>query len=117
MAETVGSLIDKLTIVELRRWHTEEAMLNPQASVTVRHTAALRLHVIDEQRSDLAAELDQLWKDIIAGTKRPKIYRQMKMYNDNEMRAASTGEQPLPQPSAEAPPTRTRVLAFPKSTQ
>ncbi|HWB78438.1 MAG TPA: DUF4254 domain-containing protein [Nannocystaceae bacterium] len=106
MAETVGSLIDKLTIVELRRWHTEEAMLNPQASVTVRHTAALRLHVIDEQRSDLTAELDQLWKDIIAGTKRPKIYRQMKLYNDAAMREASTGE---------APASHTRVLAFPRS--
>jgi hypothetical protein len=89
MAETVGTLVDKLTIVELRRWHTEEAMLNADAPVTVRHTAALRLHVIDEQRADLTAELDQLWRDIIAGRARPRIYRQLKMYNDAEMREAT----------------------------
>lgn len=101
MAETVGTLIDKLTIVELRRWHTEEAMMNPGAEVGVRHTAALRLHVIDEQRADLAAELDALWVEIVAGRAKPKIYRQMKLYNDAAMREASnaggvTGRTPDP---------------------
>lgn len=90
MAETVGSLIDKLTIVELRRWHTEEAMLNPRAPDAVRHQAALRLKVIDEQRADLAHELDRLWQDITAGRALPKVYRQMKLYNDPALREAST---------------------------
>ncbi len=89
MAETVGSLIDKLTIVELRRWHTEHAMLNPKASVDVRHDAALRLRVVDEQRVDLEAELDALWSAICAGTTLPKVYRQLKLYNDPALRSAS----------------------------
>jgi Protein of unknown function (DUF4254) len=123
MAETVGTLIDKLTIVELRRWHTEEAMLNPAAEVGVRHTAALRLRVIDEQRSDLAAELDALWTEIAAGRVKPKIYRQLKLYNDAAMRRASGGaaavvDAPTPAP-APTPATVTRmpVRALPKSTR
>ncbi len=134
MAETVGTLIDKLTIVELRRWHTEEAMLNPRASVDVRHTAALRLHVIDEQRQDLTAELDKLWRDIVAGLARPKIYRQLKLYNDRAMREASdtnsasaqidspkaiseSDQRARSQPSGPPPEvTRTKVLALRRST-
>ncbi len=91
MAETVGSLVDKLTIVELRRFHTEEAMMNPNAPATVRHKAALRLRVVDEQRADLAAELDALWRAITGGSAPPKVYRQMKLYNDAAMRTASQG--------------------------
>lgn len=90
MAETVGSLVDKLTIVELRRFHTEEAMMNPRAPATVRHTAALRLRVVDEQRADLAQELDTLWRAITGGAAPPKVYRQMKLYNDPALRAASS---------------------------
>jgi len=132
MAETVGSLIDKLTIVELRRWHTEEAMLNARASVDVRHAAALRLHVIDEQRQDLTAELDKLWRDIVAGVARPKIYRQLKLYNDEKLREASSGkvgaqdnspkvisESAAParsQPGEPLAVTRTKVLALRRST-
>ncbi len=91
MAETVGSLVDKLTIVELRRWHTEEAMFNPRAPDDVRHMAALRLRVIDEQRADLADELALLWREITAGRVLPKVYRQFKLYNDAALREASGG--------------------------
>jgi len=92
MAETVGSLVDKLTIVELRRFHTEEAMLNADAPASVRHTAALRLKVVDEQRADLVRELDALWRGITGGAAPPKVYRQMKLYNDAAMRSASQGK-------------------------
>jgi hypothetical protein len=92
MAETVGSLVDKLTIVELRRYHIEEAMMNPDAPPAIRHKAALRLRVVDEQRADLANELSALWEAITGGAAPPKVYRQMKMYNDATMREASQGK-------------------------
>jgi hypothetical protein len=91
MAETVGSLVDKLTIVELRRFHTEQAMLNCTATIDVRHAAALRLRIIDEQRADLQSELDTLWAAIRSGATLPKVYRQLKLYNDPAMRSASSG--------------------------
>jgi len=92
MAETVGSLVDKLTIVELRRFHTEQAMFNCAATIDVRHTAALRLRIIDEQRADLQSELDALWAAIGSGRTLPKVYRQLKLYNDPAMRDASSGK-------------------------
>jgi hypothetical protein len=91
MADTVGSLVDKLTIVELRRFHTTEAMLNADAPADVRHTAALRLKIVDEQRADLMRELDEIWRRIRGGGAPPKVYRQMKLYNDAAMRSASQG--------------------------
>jgi hypothetical protein len=44
--------------------------------------------VLNEQRADLAECLDALWKEVIAGTRRFKLYRQMKMYNDPELNPA-----------------------------
>jgi hypothetical protein len=38
--------------------------------------------VLNEQRTDLAACLDALWSDVLAGRRRFKLYRQLKMYND-----------------------------------
>jgi len=97
MAETVGSLIDKLSIVELRRFHTEEVMLDPAAPVELRHACALRLRVIDEQHKDLVAELTELWEAIERGEHVPKVYRQFKMYNDPALRRAA------PEPDADDP--------------
>jgi hypothetical protein len=109
MAETIGTLCDKLSIVELRRWHTEEVMLNPDAPVDLRHECALRLAVIDEQRADLMVELSTLWDAIVEGKQVPKVYRQLKMYNDNTLRNASQGV------ANEAPATA-QVIALPRRT-
>ncbi len=52
MAETLGSLCDKLTIVELKQWHSED----PD-----------RLASLDAQESRLQAEIDELAVAAIAG--------------------------------------------------
>ncbi len=109
MAETLGSLCDKLSIVELRKWHTEEAMCNPAAPVDVRHECALRLRIIDEQRADLIAEIEQMWEDIVSGRKTPKVYKQLKMYNDDRLRQASSGT------TRTEPPPPDNVVAFIKT--
>jgi hypothetical protein len=41
-----------------------------------------------EQRADLAACLDALWRETLAGTRRFKLYRQLKMYNDPSLNPA-----------------------------
>jgi hypothetical protein len=46
---------------------------------------------LKEQRSDLAGCLDALWVEILRGTRRFKLYRQMKMYNDPELNPAVYG--------------------------
>ncbi|MGH7466507.1 MAG: DUF4254 domain-containing protein [Longimicrobiales bacterium] len=86
MAETVGSLVDKLSIIELKLYHMREQADRSDAEPAFRGDCQRRLSVMALQRDDLAAELTQLLQDVAAGRVRPKVYRQYKMYNDPKYR-------------------------------
>jgi hypothetical protein len=51
-----------------------------------------RLRILEEQRADLAGCLESLWQETLAGTRRFKLYRQMKMYNDPSLNPAIYGK-------------------------
>ena len=89
MAETVGSLVDKITILELKRFHMAEQVERPDATTDHRQACRNRLAVLTEQRDDLARELETLVADIFAGRKDLKVYRQFKMYNDPKYRSGN----------------------------
>jgi len=80
--ETIGSVIDRLSVLSLRIYHMREQ--TERADATSDHLAIVKnkLSLCLEQRSDLAQSLRELIDDIFAGRKRHKTYRQMKMYND-----------------------------------
>jgi Protein of unknown function (DUF4254) len=86
VAETVGWLADKLSIVELKIYHMQEQADRVDATAEFRERCHGRLEVLRLQRDDLAAELTQLVSDITAGRVVPKVYRQFKMYNDPQYR-------------------------------
>jgi hypothetical protein len=86
MAETVGWLADKLSIVELKRYHMREQAERSDATAEFRAQCESKLDVLTMQRDDLAAELTQLLADIASGRAVPKVYRQFKMYNDPKYR-------------------------------
>ena len=86
MAETVGWLADKLSIVELKIYHMREQAERPDVTAEFRDRCEGRLEVLRMQRDDLAAELTQLLLDVTAGRVVPKVYRQFKMYNDPQYR-------------------------------
>jgi hypothetical protein len=48
--------------------------------------------ILEEQRSDLTGCLDTLWQETLNGTRRFKLYRQMKMYNDPTLNPAIYGK-------------------------
>ncbi len=87
MAETVGWLADKLSIIELKIYHMAEQERRPDVSEVFRAQCRDKLSVMREQRDDLAAELSQLLGDITSGKVVPKVYRQFKMYNDPQYRS------------------------------
>jgi hypothetical protein len=91
MAETVGSLVDKLSITELKIYHMREQAEREDASAEFRESCDGRLAVLRLQRDDLAEELTTLLGDIAAGRVVPKVYRQFKMYNDPAYRRGSSG--------------------------
>jgi hypothetical protein len=88
MAETVGSLVDKLSIIELKIYHMKEQAERAPADDAFRAHCRERLEVLRTQRDDLAAELTALVADIAAGRVVPKVYRQLKMYNDPRYRTS-----------------------------
>lgn len=83
--ETVGSVIDRLSILALRIYHLEEQRDRPDASAEHRQNVTRKLAVAFAQHDDLSQAGQELIDDIVAGRKRHKTYRQMKMYNDPAM--------------------------------
>lgn len=81
-SETPGMMIDRLSILDLKRFHTEEEILRADGDERHAQRNRERLAVLNEQRDDLRDALDALWVDVSAGRRRFKLYRQMKMYND-----------------------------------
>jgi hypothetical protein len=83
--ETPGAAIDRLSILELRRYHMREQAERRDATEEHRAKAASRLEILDLQRDHLIAALDRLLGEIFAGQRPLRVFRQMKMYNDPTM--------------------------------
>jgi hypothetical protein len=86
VAETVGWLADKLSIMELKIYHMQEQAERVDVTPEFRAQCADKLAVLRLQRDDLAAEMATLLADIASGAVVPKVYRQFKMYNDPRYR-------------------------------
>jgi len=87
-SETPGLMIDRLSILALKIYHTREESVRMSASKEHRTKNLARLALLEEQREDLARCLDALWAGVLGGTRRFKLYRQLKMYNDPELNPA-----------------------------
>jgi hypothetical protein len=81
-SESPGLIIDRLSILALKIYHTREEAERADAPEGHAERNRERLSILEEQRADLAACLDALWRDTLDGTRRFKLYRQLKMYND-----------------------------------
>ena len=83
--ETPGAAIDRLSILELRRYHMREQVERADASAEHREKAANRMVILDQQRDHLVEAIDRLLGEIFAGQRPLRVFRQMKMYNDPAM--------------------------------
>lgn len=63
---------------------TEEAN-RESASEKHRKKCKEKLNILLEQRKDLSEAIDDLLQDISRGNKYMKVYKQMKMYNDDSL--------------------------------
>ena len=84
-SESPGLILDRLSVLALKLYHTAEEAHRPTASEAHRLHNLARLDLIREQRLDLAACLDELWHQVRSGHRRFKLYRQFKMYNDPDL--------------------------------
>jgi len=91
-SETAGLIIDRLSILSLKIFHTREQAERADVDQEHRERSLQRLAVLEEQRGDLAGCLGVLWNETLAGRRRFKLYRQMKMYNDPALNPAIYGK-------------------------
>ncbi|MDP2068805.1 MAG: DUF4254 domain-containing protein [Lutibacter sp.] len=82
--ETPAWAIDRLSILALKIYHMNEEAIREDASYDHRAKCKIKRDILLEQRVDLTLAIDQLIADIENGTKFMKVYKQMKMYNDED---------------------------------
>ena len=80
--ETPGAAIDRLSILELRRYHMREQAERRDATPEHVEKVTARMAVLDMQRDHLVESLDRLLGEIFSGQRPLRVFRQMKMYND-----------------------------------
>ena len=87
-SESPGLIIDRLSILALKIYHTREESERADSLPGHGERNRSRLAILSEQRADLASCLDVLWRATLDGTRRFKLYRQLKMYNDPTLNPA-----------------------------
>ena len=80
MAETLGSLIDKLSIKSLRYWHLDESIQSEDISDTKTKELKEKLDLVDSQRQELRDEINSFLVAALAGDvkicdEKVKLYR------------------------------------------
>ena len=84
-SESPAWAFDRFSILALKIYHMNEEATRTDASETHREACQVKLDILLEQRIDLSTAIDQLLGDIATGNKYMKVYKQMKMYNDDEL--------------------------------
>lgn len=84
--------IDRLSILALKIYHMHEEATRENATDEHKAACQKKLDVLLEQRVDLSTAIGQLLDDIANGRKYMKVYKQMKMYNDDELNPVLRGE-------------------------
>jgi len=90
-SESPAWAIDRLSILALKIYHMNEEANREDASKEHKMKCQAKLDVLLEQRGELSTAIDQLLEDIENGNKYMKVYKQMKMYNDDELNPVLRG--------------------------
>ncbi|TMM58931.1 DUF4254 domain-containing protein [Maribacter algarum] len=90
--ESPAWAIDRLSILALKVYHMNEEATRKDASAEHLEKCQQKLQVLLEQKKDLSTAIDQLLGDIESGNKYMKVYKQMKMYNDDELNPVLRGQ-------------------------
>ena len=83
--ESPAWAIDRLSILALKIFHMKEESERSSGSKEHRSLCKKKLLILMEQKNDLSEAIDQLLQDMKNGLKYMKVYKQMKMYNDESL--------------------------------
>jgi len=90
-SESPAWVIDRLSILALKIYHMQLETVREDASESHKQSCQTKLNTLLEQRTDLSTAIDDLLEDIANGDKYMKVYKQMKMYNDDELNPVLRG--------------------------
>jgi len=90
MAETLGSLIDKLSIKNLRYWHLDEALQAKDSSDPQKKELIAKVELVDRQRKKLSEEIDIFLNAALAGEVRirdekVKLYKNLNVSSSEDL--------------------------------
>jgi len=80
--ETVGAALDRLSIQALKIYHMKEQCRRKDVDEAHVEQCNAKVGVLGQQHEDLEQAILELIDEYAAGTKKPKVYFQFKMYND-----------------------------------
>ena len=81
-SETPGMMIDRLSIMSLKKYHMLEETVRENATEEHKSNCSKKVSVLTEQIDDLSNCLKTILDKIVNGQLKFKVYRQFKMYND-----------------------------------
>ena len=81
-SETLGAMIDRLSILSLKIFHMSLQTLRDDVEKSHIEVCTNKLIILKKQRYDLCVCFDELMRDSQNGLRHFKLYRQFKMYND-----------------------------------
>lgn len=82
--ESPAWAIDRFSILSLKVYHMKEEAERSNASAEHQKKSKEKLAVLEEQKIDLGTAIEELITDLASGNKKMKVYKQMKMYNDED---------------------------------
>lgn len=80
--ETIGMIIDRLSILSLKIYHMKEQTIRKDVSADHLMSCKTKLKVLSQQQKDLIRATKSLIKECVEGKKQIKLYHSFKMYND-----------------------------------
>ncbi len=83
--ESPAWAMDRFSILSLKVYHMKAEVERPDASAEHKAKCQEKLNILLEQHQDLSTAIEELLEDYEAGRKYMKVYKQMKMYNDEEL--------------------------------
>lgn len=84
-SETPAWLLDRMSILILKIWHMREQTERKDVSAEHILKCQSKLDILLEQQEDMGKCFDELMEKVGSGKRKIKVYRQMKMYNDNSL--------------------------------
>lgn len=84
-SESPAWILDKLSILCLKIYHMDLEVKREDATEEHIKKCKQKLDILLEQQKDLSLCYEEYIQDILEGKKYMKVYRQFKMYNDEEL--------------------------------